>query len=277
MSTPCTNCKDSILNKTSTLIGSPLCNGNCPEDYVCLDITPAGCVSIQGKEDCITNGDTVQEQIDNIRDYVCNTVASQDIYVKVNSNDAVSGYLFDKFVEGDVTPILDTTTPTAPKIKFIKQIKGFSTSPQAIADNANPCNAYYNSGVNLTSTWNQTVDTFLDPTDVTVLGNTFTLKKGIYNISIVSNLTSNSPFSSAPSFVQTQFKLVGGGGNIYVVARAIIVCTDESAAFASAETKGITISSTSSFNVNIFNKTGNTLNNANANIDISFEKVGIVP
>lgn len=78
MSTPCTHCKDSILNKTPTLIGSPLCNGDCPEEYVCLDITPAGCVSIQGKEDCITNGDTVQEQIDIIREYICNTPNSCD-------------------------------------------------------------------------------------------------------------------------------------------------------------------------------------------------------
>lgn len=72
MPTPCTNCKDSILNKTPTVIGSPLCTGDCPEDYVCLDIVQAGCVSIQGKEDCITNGETVQEQIDNIREYICN-------------------------------------------------------------------------------------------------------------------------------------------------------------------------------------------------------------
>jgi hypothetical protein len=44
MPTPCTNCKDNILNKTPTLIETPLCNGDCPEDYVCLDIVQAGCV-----------------------------------------------------------------------------------------------------------------------------------------------------------------------------------------------------------------------------------------
>ena len=97
MSTPCTNCKDSILNKTPTLIGSPLCNGDCPEDYVCLDITPAGCVSIQGKEDCITNGDTVQEQIDNIRDYVCNISCTEPSWLtffeRPEAGDLIKVYL----------------------------------------------------------------------------------------------------------------------------------------------------------------------------------------
>ena len=67
----CLNCKDSILNKAPTIIGSPLCNGDCPEDYVCLDIIQAGCVAIQGKEDCIENSTTVQGQINNIREYIC--------------------------------------------------------------------------------------------------------------------------------------------------------------------------------------------------------------
>ena len=274
MSTPCTNCKDSILNKTPTLIGSPLCNGDCPEEYVCLDITPAGCVSIQGKEDCITNGDTVQEQIDNIRDYVCNTVASQDIYVKVNSNDAVSGYLFDKFSPGDVYPVLDTTDITAPKVKFVKQVKKFSTTPQSIVDNSETCDQYYANGVIINTNWNVISDTFLDTSDITVSGTAFVIKPGVYNISIVANLSSETAFTSAPGFTHTQLKLVGGGGNVIVIARGIIICTEEKVSFASAETKGITIASTSSYNVNIFNKSGNTLNNNNANVDITFEKIG---
>lgn len=68
---PCSNCKESILNKTPTVIGQTQCTNDCPEDYICLDIIQAKCVSIQGKDDCITNAETVQGQIDNIRSYVC--------------------------------------------------------------------------------------------------------------------------------------------------------------------------------------------------------------
>lgn len=271
---PCKNCKDSILNKTPTVIGSPLCTGDCPEDYVCLDITPAGCVSIQGKDDCITNGDTVQEQIDNIRDYVCNTVASQDIYVKVNSDDAVSGYLFDKFSQGDVYPVLDTTNITAPKIKFVKQVKKFSTTPQSISNNLAACDQYYANGVIINTSWTTVTDTFLDTSDITVSGTAFVIKPGVYNISIVANLSSETAFAAAPGFTHTQLKLVGGGGNVIVIARGIIICTEEKVSFASAETKGVTITTTSNYNVNIFNKSGNILNNNNANVDITFEKIG---
>lgn len=106
MSTPCTNCKDSILNKTPTLIGSPLCNGDCPEEYVCLDITPAGCVSIQGKEDCITNGDTVQEQIDNIREYVCDlpTTLNCDCQPNTYTINSVCIYGENEYFILNVTP-----------------------------------------------------------------------------------------------------------------------------------------------------------------------------
>lgn len=71
ITTPCSNCKESILNKTPTIIKSPLCQNDCPDDYICLDIIQAKCVSIQGREDCITDAETVQGQIDNIREYVC--------------------------------------------------------------------------------------------------------------------------------------------------------------------------------------------------------------
>lgn len=102
----CKNCKDNILNKTPTLIGSPLCNGDCPEDYVCLDITPAGCVSIQGKEDCITNGDTVQEQIDNIRDYVCDlpTTLNCDCQPNTYTINSVCVYGENKHFILNITP-----------------------------------------------------------------------------------------------------------------------------------------------------------------------------
>jgi len=44
---------------------------------------------------------------------------STDEKVKVNSNDTTSEFLRAKFVDGAVSPFLDTSIPTAPKIKFL--------------------------------------------------------------------------------------------------------------------------------------------------------------
>jgi len=44
---------------------------------------------------------------------------STDEKVKVNSNDTTSEFLIEKFVDGAVSPFLDTSIPTAPKIKFL--------------------------------------------------------------------------------------------------------------------------------------------------------------
>lgn len=90
---PCVNCKKSILSQTPSLIGKAKCNSLCPEDIVCSEFEYAKCIFVEGKNDCITNGVTIQEQIDNIRSYVCSYLCSLpewvNIFERPEANDLV--------------------------------------------------------------------------------------------------------------------------------------------------------------------------------------------
>lgn len=58
----CLDCKSSILNNTSTIIGSPLCVSDCPPQVGCNDIIPSPCVTYTGSSlvcSGITQGSTL--------------------------------------------------------------------------------------------------------------------------------------------------------------------------------------------------------------------------
>jgi hypothetical protein len=63
-------------------------------------------VSIQPQDDCITNGSNLQEQINNIRNYVCNNVpiiTPTTCNVKVSNTDSVCDYLINKITSSTLT------------------------------------------------------------------------------------------------------------------------------------------------------------------------------
>jgi hypothetical protein len=102
-------------------------------DYLCNLVLESSCTAAVSEddtccgylEDKFVSSDLVTTEI--ITDESgCQKIRfnSTDEKVKVNSNDTNiiiggSQYLFDKFVDGAVSPALDITNPTAPKIKFI--------------------------------------------------------------------------------------------------------------------------------------------------------------
>jgi hypothetical protein len=102
-------------------------------DYLCNLVLESSCTAAVSEddtccgylEDKFVSSDLVTTEI--ITDESgCQKIRfnSTDEKVKVNSNDTNiiiggSQYLFDKFVDGAVSPALDITNPTAPKIKFL--------------------------------------------------------------------------------------------------------------------------------------------------------------
>jgi len=98
----CTDCRDSILNNQGSIIATPACQDNCPEEVDCAGIsTYSKCVMVGIALECIdtqpnTPLDTVLALLDN---KACQ--AYTDTYkVKVDVDDTCPGFLDDK-IESD--------------------------------------------------------------------------------------------------------------------------------------------------------------------------------
>ncbi len=93
----CPSCQESIISQTPSKITSSKCGSDCPEDIICPDLFPSGCVFYSGTTlPCtgITNGDTVTQVL---------TKIDNRYGVRVTSNDNCCGYLSDKIVSDTIT------------------------------------------------------------------------------------------------------------------------------------------------------------------------------
>lgn len=113
MSRFCPTCKDSIVDRTPSLIGETQCTSNCPQEITCLDIQPSSCVFYSGSNlSCsgINYGDTLSLAISKINDVLCETGGCK---VKVSSTDNCCEYLESKIAEGvGVSITKETANPS---------------------------------------------------------------------------------------------------------------------------------------------------------------------
>lgn len=109
----CTDCKDSIISQTPSLIPGTKCNGDCPEEITCLDIIGSNCVFYSGANlTCseINYGDTITEAIVKINAKLCE---QDSCGVKVTSTDPCCGFLESKIVAGvGISIIKQTANPS---------------------------------------------------------------------------------------------------------------------------------------------------------------------
>lgn len=103
----CTDCKENILSGTPSSIGSPKCNGDCPEAITCVDIIPSNCVFYSGQslscdesDSTIPFGVTVTTAIGTLFQMVCAVSNSQT--VQVTANDTCYGYLASKITSSSL-------------------------------------------------------------------------------------------------------------------------------------------------------------------------------
>lgn len=111
-------CPTSIYNKQTSVIPSPLCASDCPEDVTCpLGIIPATCISILNNY-CIDIGETMEDALVNITNYLCNIVPPSGYAgrVMIDVNDTCSGYLADKIT----SDYLNITTESVSGCKTLK-------------------------------------------------------------------------------------------------------------------------------------------------------------
>lgn len=100
MATNCPDCKGGILNKQHSALGTPQCNGNCPEDVTCDGNTVnSSCVIVNVNMDCVEveAGQTLSEALSALNEKCQQTIDSgNSCKVKINSDDTCCGYLEDK-------------------------------------------------------------------------------------------------------------------------------------------------------------------------------------
>lgn len=193
------------------------------------------------------------------------------------------GYLVDKFSEGAVLPEVDyLTDPDNPTIRFIKQLKTYTCSPEACATEIS-CNppSGLQSGVlvnpPVTSdnyNWTVVTDSMITPTDINFSGGYFTVNRGgVYDLSLSFGTALSTGASNSPGYIRVLLQYYSFNsarcityGNVY--------CTGQTSVYGSTVIKGVSIPTGTVFNVRLYNYTGVTTQQQYSNIDLSFEKVG---
>lgn len=193
------------------------------------------------------------------------------------------GYLVDKFSEGAVLPEVDyLTDPDNPTIRFIKQVRTYTCAPQSISF-VNDCNPAINAGtiVNPPVTvnnynWRVTADSMQNPGDITFnisTGEFTVVRGGVYDINIAFGVPLTSSPSLAPGYIRVLLHYIGANSGL-CIAYGIVYCTNQTAVYANAIVKGVSIPNNTSFDVLLYNYTGLSTQQLYSNIDLSFEKVG---
>jgi len=213
-----------------------------------------------------------------------NLVAPCAAKVKVSDVDEaeVCGYLIDKVGEGSVLPQVDYSDPGFPVIRFIKQLKTYTCSPEACATEIS-CNppSGLQSGVlvnpPVTSdnyNWTVVTDSMITPTDINFSGGYFTVNRGgVYDLSLSFGTALSTGASNSPGYIRVLLQYFNSSsarcityGNVY--------CTGQTSVYGSTVIKGVSIPTGTVFNVRLYNYTGVTTQQQYSNIDLSFEKVG---
>ena len=282
---------DNIVITQSVVDGCTVLNLEAPSGQVNVDekvsATIGGATDIPGfLADKLSSSDgsiainTINPEVSTV-----NLVAPCATKVKVSdvSQGETCGYLVDKFSEGAVLPEVDyLTDPNNPTIRFIRQIRTYHCAPQSISfvDNCNPA---INSGtiVNPPVTvnnynWQVTADTMQNPGDITFnigTGEFTVVRGGIYDINIAFGVPLTSSPSLAPGYIRVLLHYIGANSGL-CITYATIYCTTQTAVYANAIVKGVSIPNNTSFDVLLYNYSGLSTQQQYSNIDLSFEKVG---
>jgi len=112
-------CGTSIYNKKGSMIPSPNCAPECPEDIGCDFILPATCVSILPIENCLVAGENVQEALENLYNAFCEILppSGYSYTVGVDAGDTCPSYLEDK-LQSSCLEITVASTGTCKKINI---------------------------------------------------------------------------------------------------------------------------------------------------------------
>lgn len=105
------NCKESIFQNQSSVISTPQCQDNCPEQINCNgEIVSSDCVKINANLDClgIVVNDSLTDTLQSINDKVCDIESG--CKVKVSANDACCEYLGSKITSTSGSISITTLT-----------------------------------------------------------------------------------------------------------------------------------------------------------------------
>lgn len=105
----CPDCKDSIVSRTVSKIGTTQCTENCPEDITCPDIRPSNCAFYSGSNlSCsgINFGDSVTLAFAKVDAQLCSNQTNNCLF-KISSDDTCCGHFESKVLAG--TGIVFTT------------------------------------------------------------------------------------------------------------------------------------------------------------------------
>lgn len=112
MAEECDGCKDSILNKTPSIIPDPLCQNECSDDVQCADVLYDKCILLSQDYDCLelSAGDNFLTALTALNE-LCGDVGGQNnCKVKTNSTDTCCDYLENKFISSDESIEHETVT-----------------------------------------------------------------------------------------------------------------------------------------------------------------------
>lgn len=109
----CKDCKKGYIEGQKSLISSPKCNGDCPEDVGCPFPVYTNCIIYSGPDlSClgVNNGDDFSVALANLETLCENSTGNSNACkVSINSDDTCCGYLSDKIA----SDTLDITTVTS--------------------------------------------------------------------------------------------------------------------------------------------------------------------
>jgi len=129
---PCTNCNGNILNQSNSLIPTPLCVGDCPQNVACTDVLSSDCVYYNGQNiPCISTPITGQS-LTTVLGLIGNSLG-----VKVSSSDACCGYLNTKIVSGNPALLSVSTRTVSGCQVLVLTPSGVQTPPCSAKVSAN--------------------------------------------------------------------------------------------------------------------------------------------
>ena len=173
--------------------------------------------------------------------------------------------------------MLDANNNVVSEVVYVNQYKTFGIQPSTFSTSGS-ASGLYSGGTVVSGSWIVIADTFHDTNDVQILdSSTFSVVKGIYNIYLDVNYTSGSQFGgNAPFWIQTHLKFLSGPdtGDFACICRGVYLYGDESVAHGQGSQIGFNITSDSTFNVIIYNPSGQTFNNSFGDINLIFERIG---
>lgn len=189
------------------------------------------------------------------------------------------GFLIDKFTDSALLPVADYSVSGDPRIKFIKQVRTYTCTPEVAATNLS-CSPAIADGVTVNPSfpayaWSVSADTMKNPGDITFDSSSGIFKVvagGIYDIYISFGMQLDGG-ANASSFVRLLLNYHSSQSGI-CLTYGNIYCDEQSGVYGTSIAKAISIVSNSDFVIKLYNFSGASTRQQFASINLSFEKVG---